>query len=313
MKKMPHLKESQSKGRLILLFTVVLMLSIILVLGTSCSTGPEQNIVSDAYYNVGNSAFSAGNYKQAEEYYITAISYNPDNRSASYNLALTYTLNGKFLEAENLFLQLLADDPDNIIVLNSAAWNIYKSGNPEKALEDYESILRITPAYDELRLNCIRVSLEIGDFARADYHLGYLFDNSTLNFDMLFLRGEFFFHQNDDEAGDWYISALEKDSGNIDAESRIEEILQSELTEKSILKLYTKLNNAGLLSPDLLYEISLRLLSIGEISGFTYLREAVLLGFDITQIMRTDFEILPEPIYNEFLEFLIDEFARKFQ
>ncbi|NQT59122.1 MAG: tetratricopeptide repeat protein [Bacteroidetes bacterium] len=288
-------------------------MSLFLLLAVSCSTMSDRTILSDAYYNLGNSELDKGNNQEAEKYYFTALSYNSDNRSVSYNLALTYTLNGQFAEAENLFQLLLAEDPDNVIILNASAWNMYKRGDPNKALELYESVLGNNPAFDELRKNCIRVYLEVENFDRASFHLDFLIENSTLNSDILFLQGELFFLQNNPEAEDWYIAAWEKDSGNNEAVSGLVKILHNKSAEKPIQELYEKLDSAELLDSELIYEFSLHLLTLGKLSGFTYLREAVLLGFDVSQVKKSDVSTLSDPIKKELLTLLGEEFIRKYQ
>ena len=306
------MKGSQLTSKLIHLFSIFLVL-LLLYIFISCSTLSDQMALSDAYYNLGNSELDKGNTEDAEKYFITALSYNSDNRSVSYNLAITYTLNGKFSDAEILLQQLLLDDPDNIIVLNASAWNMYKSGELGRAIEIYESILIQNPAYNELRKNCIRVNLESGDFSRASYHIEFLIGNSALDSELLFLQGELLFLQNNSEAEDWYIASVKKDFSNNDAVSGLIKILHTKTEEQPILELYNKLDISGVLNPELMYEFSLYLLIMEETSGYDYFREAVLMGFDITQVKKSDVSRLPDSIKKEFLNLLSEEFVGTYQ
>ena len=307
------MKESRLAEWSIILLKVIPAVLLVLVLSVSCSTLPDRIILSDAYYNLGNSELDKGNSQEAEKYFSTAFSYNPDNRSASYNLAITYTLNGKFAEAESVLQLLLADDPDNVIVQNASAWNMYKSSKFNSAIELYESVLSNNPAYDELRKNCIRVCLEVGDFDKAAFHLDFLIGNRDLDSDILYLKGELHFLQNNPEAEDWYIAAWKKDLENKEAISRLEEILHNNLEEKPILELYNKLDAAGLLNPQYIYDFSLQLLTLKELSGFDYLRKAVQLGFDVSQVKKSDIDTLSDPIKKDFVDLISVEFLRKYQ
>jgi Tfp pilus assembly protein PilF len=307
------MKDSQLTSRLIRLFRKFLVVLLFLLFSASCSTLSDHIILSDAYYNLGNSELDKGNNEEAEKYYITALSYNSDSRSVSYNLAITYTLNGKFLEAESIYQLLLKDDPDNIIILHASAWNMYKSGKLDKAIEIYESILVNNPAYDELRKNCIRIHLDVEDFSRASFHIDFLIEKSPLDSEMLFLHGELLFLQNNPEAEDWYIASLEKDVSNSEAASGLLKVLHSKSEEKSIRQLYEKLDYIGVLSPELIYEFSHYLLTLEEISGFDYLHDAILLGFDITQVKKSDVSVFSDSIKKEFLKVLGEEFIGTYQ
>ncbi|MBL7005762.1 MAG: tetratricopeptide repeat protein [Spirochaetia bacterium] len=286
----------------------LLILSLCLIFTASCSTLSDRTILSDSYYNLGNCELERGNNKEAEKYFATAISYNSDNHSASYNLAVSYTLNGKYADAENLFQLLLKDDPNNVIIQNAAAWNMYKSGELHKAVEMYESVLKINPAYDALRKNCIRVYLELSEFDKASFHVNFLIEKSTLDSETLFLQGELQFLQDNPEAEDWYIAAVKKDSGNNEAANGLIKILHTKSKEKSIRDFYAKLDNAEILRAELVYEFSLYLLTLEEPSGFDYLRRAVQLGYDVTQVKKSDVSNFSDSIKKEFLNLLGEEF-----
>ncbi len=307
------MRESQLTSRLIHRFISLLVLLLFLFFAASCSTLSDRPILSDAYYNLGNSELDKGNNQEAEKYFITAFIYNPDSRSVSYNLAITYTLNGKFTDAENLLQQLLEEDPDNVIIRNAYAWNMYKRGEFSKAIELYESVLINDPAYDDLRINCIRVCLEIGDFDRASFHIDFLMRNSTLNSEILFLKGELSSLQNDSKAEDWYIASLNKDSGNEEASAGLMKILHTKTTGKLVRVFYEKLGDAGVLTPEFIYELSLHLLALEESSGFDYFKEAVLSGFDISQVKKSDVSSLSDSIKTEFIKLLGEAFINTFQ
>ena len=307
------MKESQLTSKLIRLFLILLFLSLLLFYSTSCSTLSDHIILSDAYYNLGNSELDKGNNQEAEKYYFTALSYNSDNRSVSYNLAITKTLIGKYSEADNIFQLLLIEDPGNVIILNASAWNMYKSGEPGKALEIYESVLINNPAYNELRKNCIRVYMEVGDYPGASFHIDFLIENSILDSEILFLQGELLFLQSDPEAEDWYLASLEKDVSNSEAAIGLLKVLHSKSEKKSIRQLYEKLDNTGVLSPELIYEFSQHLLTLEEISGFNYLHEAISLGFDVTQVKKSDVGMFSDSIKKEFLKVLGEEFIGTYQ
>jgi len=307
------MKDSQLTFKLIRLCTPLFIVFLFLYLAASCSTMSDNSIVSDAYYNLGNAELDKGNNIEAEKYYFTALSYNSDNRSASYNLAVVYTLNGKFAEAEDLFKILLIDDPENVIIQNAYAWNMFRSGDLSRALEIYESVLSSNPAYDELRKNCIRVYMEVEDFDRASFHVSFLFEKSTLDSEMLFLQGELLFLQSNPEAEDWFIASVEKDSSNSESKSALNKILQTKPEEESIRELYEKLDDAEVLNPDLIYQFSLRLLALEEPVGYDYFREAVHLGYDVTQVKMSDINNLSDPIKIEFLNLLGEEFLSKYQ
>ncbi len=306
------MSKSHAACQLLRFCKTFLLLSLLLIFTVSCSTLPERTILSDAYYNLGNFALEKGNNLEAEKYFATALSYNSDNRSASYNLAVSYTLNRKYTESENLFQQLLKADPDNVIILNASAWNMYKSGELHKAVVIYESVLKNNPAYDALRKNCVRVYLEIGDFSKASFHIDFLIEKSILDSETLFLQGELQFLQDNPEAEDWYIAAVKKDSGNNEAVNGLIKILHSKSKEKSIREFFTKLDSAEILRAEIVYEFSLHLLTLEESSGFDYFRRAVQLGYDVTQVKKSDVSNLTDSIKEEFINLLGEEFQNTY-
>lgn len=71
------------------------------------------------YINRGNIYYELQQYAEAEQSYLTAIQFYPQSISARANLASIFAATGRLQEAENTYLDMLAIDPNNAVILQN--------------------------------------------------------------------------------------------------------------------------------------------------------------------------------------------------
>lgn len=115
---------------------------IFLLFLSGCKTVSED--ISSEYYNIGNAYYDVGNYDKAIEYYNRALVDGSLNENKiRYNLAVAYSESGRVKEGLYNFEFLLAQDPQNLKVLESVAYAYFLIDEKEKSLEVYDQILEI--------------------------------------------------------------------------------------------------------------------------------------------------------------------------
>ena len=102
-----------------LLSGVVLFLGLT---GTGCMTAKTRRELAAEYFNIGNSFFELKNYDKALAMYEKALSYHDDFSETSYNLARLYISRSRFSDAINVLDELLKNDPDNLVLLQTLAY-----------------------------------------------------------------------------------------------------------------------------------------------------------------------------------------------
>jgi len=121
------------------------VIAIALVLG-GCSTWNSRKTRAIIAYNQANSFKDAAMLMDAEASYRQALTYNPNMRAASYNLALILVELGSYEEALARLKDLQSERPDNLSVLRALAWASRRSGNEEESLDYYTEALALFPA-----------------------------------------------------------------------------------------------------------------------------------------------------------------------
>jgi len=95
------------------------------------------------YYNIGNAYYDVGDFEKAIEYYSRALSDDhPYINKIRFNLAVAFTESGRVNQGLELFEELLLQDPDNLLVLESKAYALYLLGDDEGAVAVYDRILQ---------------------------------------------------------------------------------------------------------------------------------------------------------------------------
>jgi putative PEP-CTERM system TPR-repeat lipoprotein len=146
-------------------------MGIVLLAGVSQAKGRPQTAISllkkhispeapfILYRKLANLYTMSGNINAATEILSRRIESSPEgDNQAKLSLAMIYQSYGKTQDAENLYTELLADDPDNVVALNNAALLLFDT-KPQKALtlarkafeKAGDSSLAITDTYAWLR------------------------------------------------------------------------------------------------------------------------------------------------------------------
>ena len=106
----------------------------------SCATGVPETEVADLYFKLGSAYFDLAQYDNAVSAYSQALDLDNTLVKAGYNLAHVYLETGRIVEAKRMLESLMADEPENTILLSTLAWATYREGDLEGALGLYEQV-----------------------------------------------------------------------------------------------------------------------------------------------------------------------------
>jgi tetratricopeptide (TPR) repeat protein len=280
-----------------------LLLALLAVLFlSSCSTLPDRNSVSGLYFNLGNKELESGNYDAAVKKYSESLFYAPDNRSAAYNKAVALAQNRKYDEAEEQFRKLLAEDPENIYLLDAISWNYYQAGLLEQALASYELLLSLYPAYSKARYDVVRIALSLEKFDFAQEQIDYLFLQSGIVSETLWYQAELLYMQAEPDAVDWYEAVLEEGGYHDQAAERLQQIIGSLENADEVIALGDRLLNSSVeIEGRIICSIAVRLLGIPDERGFDYLDKAVSQGCSIEDVTTRDLSQIQKDMRARFL------------
>lgn len=99
-------------------------------------------LFAEAHYNLGILLMRLDQPAEAEIALSTAKEIDPDVLEYTVALARSYAVQGKTDQAEPLFLEVVAREPENLAAKNNLASLALKAGNMDKALEYLQDILR---------------------------------------------------------------------------------------------------------------------------------------------------------------------------
>lgn len=99
-------------------------------------------------YQEGQRLEGEGKYRRAVESYTEALGYPKIHDAALYKIGRLSTLSADWERAEDAFVELLHDDPDNTAVRQSLAYVYCQSGREEEGLEAYRALHEEKP-HDE--------------------------------------------------------------------------------------------------------------------------------------------------------------------
>lgn len=139
------------------------VVALALVSLASCTTTLSREDLATEYYNIGSAYFDLGELDKSATYLARAIELSPGLARGSYNLARVYVLQERFDEALALLDRLLAEDPDNSLVVETIAYAHYEAGDLEQAAAWYERAERTNPTDPQLLRNRAAVALELDD------------------------------------------------------------------------------------------------------------------------------------------------------
>ena len=107
-----------------------------------------QNAIAErpeAHMNLGNVYAEAGDARQAEAEFLTALRLEPRAAAARVNLAELYTQLGRQEEAEQVLRDGIAINADEAVLHHSLGLMLVRNSQPENALEELETAARLQP------------------------------------------------------------------------------------------------------------------------------------------------------------------------
>ena len=123
--------------------TIVFQISFLLAAGylSGCIVVPAP---IESHYNRGVEQYDKGNYAKSIEHYKRALSRNPNDSFAKYNLAVVYQDQGKHDRALELYREILKKEEHSNSRVNIAA--IYSTqGKTGKAIEELKTAAQSNP------------------------------------------------------------------------------------------------------------------------------------------------------------------------
>jgi tetratricopeptide (TPR) repeat protein len=106
--------------------------------------------------------------KVAEDMLQKALADNPENVEAMSVLGVLMHTDGRFAEAQSLYQRILKVQPDNLVILNNAAWILCEEqGKYQQALELSQQGLKIAPDYVDLIDTRGVAYYRLGEFDKA--------------------------------------------------------------------------------------------------------------------------------------------------
>ena len=148
----------------------VTLLSAALLTTAGCATWVRGSELAREYYNIGNAYYDLERFERAADYYLRALALDSRLTPAGYNLARAYVRDGRYPEARRRLQELLADDPDNLLLRETLAYVDYLSGDIERATTGYQEILALSPLNANALFNLGRIAEEQQRLQQA---LGY--------------------------------------------------------------------------------------------------------------------------------------------
>jgi tetratricopeptide (TPR) repeat protein len=111
-----------------------------------CETGVPTTEVAGLYYNLGNAYFELNEFGSAVTAYLNALELDSKLPQAGYNLARVYIESGDVDKGVTQLEELLAEDPENSVILSTIGWAYYLLNDYESSYEVYRRILDRTPS-----------------------------------------------------------------------------------------------------------------------------------------------------------------------
>lgn len=109
------------------------------------------------YFLVGRSAYGAGNYWRAKEFYEKAIAVDPTLYIAYNGLGCALMRLGKHTQANTAFSAALATAPVSPEILNNIGRSLEKMGKPREAASYYKKALELRPDSQVITQNLNRI------------------------------------------------------------------------------------------------------------------------------------------------------------
>lgn len=132
---------------------------------TRMDNATTRRIEDDADFRYGVFHTESGNYEQAEECFLRALRYNPDEPQLLFRLGYNSWCMEKHEEAEKYFRQVLEITPDHSTTLGNMAFMLMQLGRLEEAEEYYKKAIASNNSWSYLHN---QYALMLRDSGRID-------------------------------------------------------------------------------------------------------------------------------------------------
>ncbi len=114
---------------------------VVILCTTGCTTTSIRRELSAEYFNLGNAYFELKKYDKALALYEKSLRYDSSFSEGSYNLARVYIIQERYAEGIAILRDLMLRDGDNLLLSQTLAFALAKSGKNDEAEEVYRAIL----------------------------------------------------------------------------------------------------------------------------------------------------------------------------
>jgi len=127
----------------------------------------------------GKIKLKRGDFKGAEEFFLSSISHNPNFVIAYHNLSICYSLlNQPDKAMENLKKAISLNDDISMFYFTLAKLN-EKNGNKDDAMKNYKRALNLDEEYKEAIINYSQVLKSLGEYEEGLSYLSKAIDMAT--------------------------------------------------------------------------------------------------------------------------------------
>lgn len=153
---------------------------------------------SHVYAFLGN-VYQGIDPEESERYYDRALQINPDNAWAYFGKGVLYDLQGRAADAAEMYTQASLRSEWNQTFLNNLAYQQYRLGNYEKALDYYIRLLRLDGRYLLSYYMLAKIQMQLGAMEAAYNNLLILEDllDDQAILDLQRNKGTWYFHRRD--------------------------------------------------------------------------------------------------------------------
>ena len=283
---------------------------LVLTFMAACSTiGDEEG--AEAYYNLGNAYFELGRLDESKRAYERALELDSSLAAATYNLARLYIEQERYIDARKILLDLLQEDPQNTILIETLGWVAFRQGENETALERYRASLDLGPGNAPAWYNLGRINslVDRPEEAIAALQSAVYYDPDAAKY-RLGLAEEYYRQQNVNEAIDILYPSFADGSGSVELLldllkylTEAEEYAGALEVADELLEIVEKRPDESGASPRaeiLAYKALILLAGFEETSdGLELLRQALEGGYDEREMLVRFFKFPDIPGFDE--------------
>ncbi len=190
--------------------SAVLFFMLIVFSALSCAGSPRPS--PQEYYELGKAYQELKDNESAKKWYALALDAQETDASARYQLGVIAWEEKDYPAALAFFKELLEDDPDNSMVLRSAAWAALYAGDIELADGLYTRLLALVPDSREEQYNHILVLSLMERFEEANDKLTAWLDGKEAEGEAVLLLARIKRGLGDPLAIDHYAAWIEKNA-----------------------------------------------------------------------------------------------------